>query len=247
MLFFALEWAALEDDAAEALLADAALDHWRHHLRGQRKYRPYLLSEPEEKIVTEKTVSGVAAWSRLYEEQLGAMRVPLDGEDHSLETAMARLYEHDRDIRRGAAEAITEALGPGLRTRTYVFNTILQDKAIDDRLRGYPTWISSRNLSNETTDEAVEALIAATTSRYDVAQRLPTTTGSPPSPRTPRRRRGTRRSVSSWRRTASSPTRRARSSHGSSTSPGSTRRSGATSARAPSAPRPCPASTRTSS
>ena len=171
LLFFALEWAALEDDAAEALLADAALDHWRHHLRGQRKYRPYLLSEPEEKIVTEKTVSGVAAWSRLYEEQLGALRVPLDGEDHSLETAMARLYEHDRGTRRGAAEAITEALGPGLRTRTYVFNTILQDKSIDDRLRGYPTWISSRNLSNETTDEAVEALIAATTSRYDVAQR----------------------------------------------------------------------------
>jgi oligoendopeptidase F len=171
LLFFALEWAALEDDAAEALLADPALDHWRHHLRGQRKFRPYLLSEPEEKIVTEKTVSGVAAWSRLYEEQLGALRVPLDGEDHSLETAMARLYEHDRDMRRGAADAITEALGPGLRTRTYVFNTILQDKAIDDRLRGYPTWISSRNLSNETTDEAVEALIAATTSRYDVAQR----------------------------------------------------------------------------
>ncbi len=137
----------------------------------QRKFRPYLLSEPEEKIVTEKTVSGVAAWSRLYEEQLGALRVPLDGEDQSLETAMARLYEHDRDTRRGAAEAITEALGPGLRTRTYVFNTILQDKSIDDRLRGYPTWISSRNLSNETTDEAVEALIAATTSRYDVAQR----------------------------------------------------------------------------
>ena len=171
LLFFGLEWAAVDDEAAERVLADAALDPWRHHLRSARKFRPYLLSEPEEKVVTEKTVSGVSAWSRLYEEQLGALRVSLDGDEVSLETAMAKLYDTDRGVRRGAAEAITEALGPGLRTRTFVFNTILLDKSIDDRLRGYPTWISSRNLANETTDEAVEALIEATTSRYEIARR----------------------------------------------------------------------------
>ena len=171
LLFFALEWAAAPDDDAERLLADPALDHWRHHLRSMRKFRPYLLSEPEERIVTEKTVSGVSAWSRLYEEQLGALRVALDGDELSLETAMSRLYDVDRDTRRAAAEAIGESLAPGLRTRTFVFNTILQDKSIDDRLRAYPSWISSRNLANETTDEAVEALVEATTSRYDVAQR----------------------------------------------------------------------------
>ncbi|HEY7346327.1 MAG TPA: M3 family oligoendopeptidase [Gaiella sp.] len=171
LLFFALEWAAAPDDVAESLLADSALDEWRHHLQALRKFRPYLLSEPEERIVTEKGVSGVSAWSRLYEEQLGALRVALDGDELSLETAMSRLYDVDRDTRRTAAEAITEALVPGLRTRTFVFNTILLDKSIDDRLRGYPTWISARNLANETTDEAVEALVEATTSRYDVAQR----------------------------------------------------------------------------
>ena len=171
LLFLALEWASVEDDTAEALLADPALDLWRHHLQSLRKFRPYLLSEPEERIVTEKTVSGSSAWSRLYEELLGALRVTLDGEELPLEPAMAMLFEPDRDTRRVAAEAITEALGPGLRTRTFVFNTILQDKAIDDRLRGYPTWLSSRNLANETTDEAVEALIHATTSRYDLPQR----------------------------------------------------------------------------
>jgi len=171
LLFFGLEWAEVEDDVADALLGDSALDHWRHHLQSLRKFRPYLLSEPEERIVTEKTVSGSGAWSRLYEELLGALRVTLDGEEVSLEPAMARLYDPDRDTRRGAAAAITEALGPGLRTRTFVFNTILLDKSIDDRLRGYPTWLSSRNLANETTDEAVEALIHATTSRYDLPQR----------------------------------------------------------------------------
>jgi oligoendopeptidase F len=171
LLFLGLEWAAVEDDAAEALLADPALDHWRHHLRSLRKFRPYLLSEPEERIVTEKTVSGTTAWSRLYEELLGALRVNLDGEEVGLEPAMAKLYDPDRDVRRTAAAAIGEALGPGLRTRTFVFNTILLDKSIEDRLRGYPTWVSSRNLANETTDEAVEALVHATTSRYDLPQR----------------------------------------------------------------------------
>jgi oligoendopeptidase F len=173
LLFFGLEWAAIEDGPAEELLADPALSPWRHWLSTQRAYRPYLLTEPEEKIITEKAVSGVSAWSRLYEEVLGALRVDLDGvpEPVVLETAMARLYSSERDVRRGAAEAVTAALEPGLRTRTSIFNTILVDKWIDDRLRGYPSWISSRNLANETTDAAVQALVDAATARYEVPQR----------------------------------------------------------------------------
>jgi oligoendopeptidase F len=171
LLFFGLEWAAVDDERAEELLADPALDHWRHHLTSLRKYRPYLLTEPEERVLTEKTVSGSSAWSRLYEELLSSLRVELDGDQVGLETAMAKLYASDRDTRRDAADAITVALEPGLRTRTFVFNTILLDKSIDDRLRSYPTWISSRNLANETTDEAVQALVDATVSTYDVARR----------------------------------------------------------------------------
>src|SRR5918992_1698638 len=171
LLFFGLEIADLEDDAAEALLAGPELDHYRHWFRSLRKFRPYLLSEPEEKIFTEKSVSGVSAWGRLYEELLGALRVQLDGDEIALEEAMSKLYSSDRDLRRRAAEAVGEALSPGLRTRTYVFNTIVLDKSIDDRLRGYETWISSRHLRNETSDEAVQALIDATVARYDVVQR----------------------------------------------------------------------------
>jgi oligoendopeptidase F len=171
LLFFGLEIADLDDDAAEALIEDDELEKWRHWLRSLRKFRPYLLSEPEEKIFTEKAVSGVSAWGRLYEELLGALRVQLDGDDIALEEAMSKLYSADRDLRRRAAEAVGEALAPGLRTRTYVFNTIVLDKSIDDRLRGYETWISSRNLRNETSDEAVQALVDAAVSRFDVPQR----------------------------------------------------------------------------
>ncbi len=171
LLFFGLEWAEVADEDAEQLLADPALDHWRHHLRSLRRYRPHLLTEPEERILTEKQVSGVSAWGRLFEEVLGALRVSIDGEQVQFETAMAKLYSADRETRTATAAAVAEALEPGLRTRAYIFNTILQDKAIDDRLRSYPSWISSRNLSNETTDEAVDALIDAAVSRYDVPQR----------------------------------------------------------------------------
>ncbi|HEU5206778.1 MAG TPA: M3 family oligoendopeptidase [Gaiellaceae bacterium] len=171
LLFFGLEIAAFEDDHAEALLASDELESWRHWLRTIRKFRPYVLSEPEEKILTEKSVSGFAAWDRLYDELLGAIKVELDDAEIGFEEAMSKLYSPDRDLRRRASEAVTEALAPGLKTRTYVFNTIAVDKSIDDRLRGYATWISSRNLSNDTTDEAVEALVDAVVGRYDVVQR----------------------------------------------------------------------------
>jgi oligoendopeptidase F len=171
LLFFNLELAALDDERAAELAADPALESRRHWLESVRKFRPYLLTEPEERIFTEKSVSGVSAWARLYEELLGALRVSIDGDEVGLDEAMAKLYSPDRAERSRAAEAVTEALGPGLRTRTYIFNTVVLDKSIDDRLRGYETWITSRNLANDTTDEAVEALVEAAVSRYGVVQR----------------------------------------------------------------------------
>jgi oligoendopeptidase F len=171
LLFFGLEIAALDGDAAEALLAGPELERWSHWFRSLRKFRPYLLSEAEEKIMTEKSVSGASAWDRLFDELTGAVKPMIDGSEVSFEEAMSKLYSGDRDVRRAAAEAVTDALAPGLRTRVFVFNSILVDKSIDDRLRGYPTWISARNLRNDTTDEAVQALIDAAVSRYDVVHR----------------------------------------------------------------------------
>ena len=171
LLFFDLEWAALADDRAEALLADDRLAFARHHLRAARRYRPHQLTEPEEVVLNEKSVTGANAWQRLFEEQVSALTVELDGTTVTLEAALSRLQHPDRSTRQAAAEAVTAGLAPGLRTRTFVLNTLLADKAIDDRLRKYGTWIASRNLSNEASDESVEALIAAVQDRYDIPQR----------------------------------------------------------------------------
>ena len=80
-MFFELEWAALDDDRAEALLAADGLDKARHYLRNARRYRPHLLSEPEEKIMAEKSVTGRDAWSRLFSELTSAIKVDLAGAD----------------------------------------------------------------------------------------------------------------------------------------------------------------------
>ena len=170
LLFFDLEWAALDDARVDQLLADDALQDYRHHLRMARRYRPHLLSEPEERILTEKAVSGRTAWARLFEEVTAAIEVSLE-EPATLDVALARLASPSRDVRRESAEAVTRALEPGLRTRAFAFNTLLADKATDDRLRSYPNWLAARNLDNEASDESVEALIAAVQARYELPRR----------------------------------------------------------------------------
>jgi oligoendopeptidase F len=173
LLFFELEWAALEDERAEALLGDPGLAFCAHYLRSERRYRPYLLSEPEEKILSEKAISARSAWARLFAELMSATKVPLPdaAEPVSLEQALAQLSGPHREQRRAAAAAVTEALAPGIRTRASIYNTLLHDKAVDDRLRGYPHWLASRNLANEASDASVEALVSAVRARYDVPQR----------------------------------------------------------------------------
>jgi oligoendopeptidase F len=173
LLFFELEWALLEDERAEELMAADGLQTARHFLRAARRYRPHLLSEPEEKILTEKAVSGRGAWARLFSEQVAAITVtpPGEGEPLTLDAALARLMSADRDERRTAAAAVTEALAPGLRARAFIFNTLLHDKAVDDRLRRYPSWIAARNLANEASDESVQALLSAVRARYEIPQR----------------------------------------------------------------------------
>jgi oligoendopeptidase F len=203
LLFFELEWAALPEERAEELLADPGLDFCRHHLRNVRRYREHLLTEPEEKILAEKSLTGATAWARLFEELTSVIEVELpsvasqsadadaDGREAragdrasagggsgagrservALDVALSRLALPDREVRRTAAEAVTAALAPGLRTRGYVLNTLLADKSVDDRLRRYPNWLAARNLANEASDDSVRALIEAVRGRYELARR----------------------------------------------------------------------------
>ncbi len=176
LLFFELEWTALDDAKAEELLAAPGVEKARHHLRVVRKEKPHMLSEPEERILAEKSSSSRGAWDRLFDELTSVIEVELPGEDGTtqsvpLDVALSQLTNPSRDTRRTVAEAVTKALQPGLRTRAFIFNTLLQDKAVEDRLRSFPSWIASRNLANEASDESVQALVDAVQEAYDVPQR----------------------------------------------------------------------------
>ena len=173
LLFFELEWNELDDERAEELLAGEGIEFCRHHLRTARRYRPHQLTEPEERVMTETEVTGPSAFQRLFTEQTSALMVELPDADEPmpLMEALSRLQDPDRERREAAAAGVTAALGPDLRTRAFIFNTLLQDKSTKDRLRSYEHWLASRNLANEASDESVRALIKAVVSNYELARR----------------------------------------------------------------------------
>ncbi len=167
LVFFDLEWNALEDDRAQALLDDPALADYRYYLESNRRFKPYQLSEIEEKLLLEKDVTGRNAWVRFFNQLTSAMRYEYEGQSLTQSEVLNKLYHADRDTRRKAADSLTGGLRARAMELTYIFNVLLADKASNDQWRGYETWIKSRNLSNKAPDAVVEALISAVTSSYE--------------------------------------------------------------------------------
>ena len=124
-------------------------------------------------MLTETAVTGSAAFKRLFTEQVAGLTVDLPNSDEPVQLmeALSHLQGPDRELRKVAADGVTAALEPGLRTRAFILNTLLADKSTKDRLRSYDHWLASRNLANEASDESVQALIDAVQSRYELARR----------------------------------------------------------------------------
>lgn len=168
-VFFELEWNTLAPEQVEQLLASEALAHYRHYLANMRRYAPHQLSQVEERLLLERAPVGRGAWTTLFEKVMGHLKFGDQG--RSEEEVLADLYSGNRRVRRQAAEELTVGLGSQLHVLTHIFNTLLADKMITDRLRQYGSWVSSMNLGNELKDETVEVLVDAVISRYDIPQR----------------------------------------------------------------------------
>ncbi|MDX2138433.1 MAG: M3 family oligoendopeptidase [Chloroflexota bacterium] len=171
LIFFDLEWKAVDDEVAGQLLADPTLGKYRHVLEAERRYKPYTLSEVEEQLLIDKDVTGRSAWTRFFTQLTSAMRYEVDGKKLTQSEVMKRMHDPDRSVREQAANAITASLREKSMELTYIFNVLAADKASDDKRRRYPSWISSRNLSNKAPDEVVEALVTAVTSSYELVAR----------------------------------------------------------------------------
>jgi oligoendopeptidase F len=170
-VFLDIEWANAPEEEAARLIGDPLLARWRHWLVTARRYRQHLLSEPEEKLLQEKSVTGAAAWSRFFDEVHGANSYEWEGALVPEQVVLAKLHDPDRAIRRAAAASVTRGLQAVQRTTTYLANTLLADKASDDGLRKYPGWISARNMDNQVDDATVDALVRTVVGRYDIVAR----------------------------------------------------------------------------
>ncbi len=169
LVFFDLEWAKMDQDSADRLLAAEDTAPYRHYLTTIRKYKDHLLSESEESLLLEIAPVGKESWLTLFEKLMGHLEFGESG--RSEEEVLSALHDADREVRRTAAAELSEGLQGQLHILSHIFNTILAGKMIDDRMRRYPSWVSSRNLSNELEDSTVEALVSSTVARYDIVQK----------------------------------------------------------------------------
>ncbi len=168
-VFFELEWNALSQEKANEFLQHNDLDSYRHYLESMRRYASHLLSKPEETLLLEIAPVGKSSWTNLFDKVMG--KLTFGDDNRTEEEVLSDLYDADRDTRRHAAMDLTEGLQSQLHILTHVFNTVLADKMIEDRLRSYDSWTSAMNLHNELHDDTVEILVEEVTRRYDIPTR----------------------------------------------------------------------------
>ena len=166
LVFFALELNNISEERLEEKLASERLAHYRPWLRDTRSFRPYQLSDEVERLLHEKQVAGRGAWVRLFDETMAGLRFPLDGEDLTSSEILNKLTSHDPETRKAAAKSFGAVLGENVRTFSLITNTLVKDKEIEDKWRGFARPVSSRNLANCVEDEVVDALVGAVKSSY---------------------------------------------------------------------------------
>lgn len=166
LIFFTLEINEIPEADLKKKLEDKELARYAPWLRDRRAFRPYQLSEDLERLLHEKDVSGRAAWTRLFDETMAALRFPLDGKMVTESQILNKLSDKDEATRKKAAKSLSSVLRENLRLFAQVTNTLAKDKSIEDGWRGHERPVSSRNLANMVEDEVVDALAGAVTDAF---------------------------------------------------------------------------------
>ncbi len=164
LLFFDLELAAIPDETLTPLLNTPEVAPYKHYLSVVRASRTHMLSETEERLMEELANTGGRAFQRLFEETTSNAVFRWNDEELGLAQITAKFMDPNREVRRTAAAAFTAGLEPHLKTLTYIFNTLLQEKNVEDRLRHYSAAQESQHQANEL-DEATVSLVVDTVVR----------------------------------------------------------------------------------
>lgn len=173
--FFDLEWIGLPEEEARRLYDAPEVARDRHYLVAMRRFAPHTLSEPEERMLAERGPAAVGAWQTLFGRITSTLEVPFDAgegeEPHTIDRLLAHLRDPDRDLRRRALETLYDALAPHADTLSHVYDTLVGDRLVMDRLRGYSGPMEATHLRNELPGPVVERMLDAVERHYGLAHR----------------------------------------------------------------------------
>ena len=172
-VFFSVEFNALPDAKIDEWLKDKRIYAYHYWIKRVRKFKDYELSEPEERLLLEKSLTSGDAWVRLYEETSSRLNYTVDGKHYNDAEISKLLLDKDADLRLKAGKEINHVLQKNGHLMTFIYNMVIKDKAIEDEKRGFKTPISARNMSEDVSDESVEVLASTVKKHYkDIAHRF---------------------------------------------------------------------------
>jgi oligoendopeptidase F len=166
LLFFTLELNKIADDVLDRAMADPGLAHYRPWIEDVRKEKPYQLEDRVEQLFHEKSVTGQAAWNRLFDDTVANLRFKVGAKTLAIEPTLNLLQDRSEKVRKSAAEALGKTFRENLRTFTLITNTLAKDKEISDRWRSFADIADARHLANRVEREVVEALVSAVRAAY---------------------------------------------------------------------------------
>ncbi len=174
ILFFDLWFKDLPDEAAKKLISGSG--DLKYLLESVRRFKPYTLSEVEEKLINLKDTNGIDALVGLYEMITNRFTFSLDikGEKKLLtrDELSSYFFNASADIRLAAYQEFY---------RVYIENSTILAQIYSHRvrdwhtegltLRGYSSAISARNLGNDLPDEVVDTLLSVCRKNAGIFQR----------------------------------------------------------------------------
>jgi oligoendopeptidase F len=175
LLFFELWWKGLEDDQAKRFMTRAG--QYAYYLKQLRNFKPYTLSEPEEKIINIKNVTGSAAIRSVYEAITNRLtfKLTVDGEEKELTQGelLQYVYNPKAELRAAAYQELFRVYGNegpilGLLYQNYARDYV--NEHVNIRKMDKP--ISFRNLVNDVPDAVVESLLSVTQKNAHIFHRF---------------------------------------------------------------------------
>ena len=163
-LFIELWWKSLDDDNVARLLEHSG--DVRYYLETLRRFAPFTLSEPEEKVINIKDVYGARGLETLYDMITNGLtyEMEIDGEVRAVTRTELMVYVRDPfpHRREAAYRALYEVFGEHGGVLGQIYTYLVGDwNAENVGLREMPSSIAARNLRNDLSDAVVDVLLAS--------------------------------------------------------------------------------------